>query len=182
MMPIYNDKHKDYTMAVDKMTRLKIEAELAMGTKPRELSEKYNVPYVTINSWKNKMESEQLADKDLNVLVKADEATLHTLAEKVKESAPKKVAEKIDGIVEGVDALKKLEPKFVSITFSLLTKAEELLETDELSVKDWKDISMAIGALYTSIYNKSGVNVNVMNQNTIHSEKLSMFKSSMRNS
>lgn len=164
------------------MLRLKIEAELAMGTPARELSDKYDVPYVTINSWKNKIENEQAMDKDLDVIVKADQPTLHLLAEKVKSEAPKKMAEKIDKVVEGAEALQKLEPKFISLTYSLLNKAEELLGDADLSVRDWKDISMAIGTLYTSIYNKSGVNVNVMQNNNINSEKLSMFKSSMRNS
>ncbi len=161
-------------------TKIKILAELATGATPKDLAHKYKTPYVTILGWKKKYEKERQGQADVEVLTSTDLPILHAVAERVKEEAPASVARKIDKLVEGVTALEQLEPKFHTVTLKLLEAAEEMASRDDLTVKDWSTLSAGIGGLYASIFNKSGVNVNVMNQTNVNNEKLSMFKGSLR--
>jgi hypothetical protein len=112
--------------------------------------------------------------------VEVDPMVLHTVAERVRREAPRDVSKKIDKLVDGVTSLQPLETKFQAIVLNLLEAAEEMSGRENLSVKDWKTLGDGIGALYTSIFNKSGVNVNVMNQTNVSGEKLSLFKGSLR--
>lgn len=164
-------------MATDKHIRLKVEAELSIGKAPKDLSRKYDVPYVTVLSWKKKLEE---TNDDVQTLITVDAPTLHKVAESVKENAPQDVIDKVDKIVDGVTSLKTLEPKFHAVVLKLLEKAEEFSKDDDLSIKDWKIIGDGISNMYANIFNKAGVNVNVLNQNQISGEKLSLFKSSLR--
>ena len=165
--------------------RLKADALLAMGETPKSVGEQLGIPEVTVRSWKKKLET---TNEDLDTVVQVDATTLHQVAENIKATAPPTVIKKIDKLVAGVTGLQELEPKFHSLTLTLLEKAEELTKiVDEdgksaLSVKDWLALSNGIGNLYANIFNKSGVNVNVLNQTQVSGEKLSMFKSTMRNS
>jgi transposase len=164
-------------MAISKELRLKVEAELAMGKSSKELSAKYEVPYVTIQGWRKKLDNEV---KDVNVVTKVDPAILHTVAQRVKEEAPAEVAKKVDKLVAGVTSLQTLEPKFHAVVLNLLEAAEEMSKRENLSIRDWKTLGDGIGSLYASVFNKSGVNVNVMNQTNVSGEKLSLFKGSLR--
>jgi hypothetical protein len=164
-------------MAISRELRLKVEAELAMGKTPKELSAKYEVPYVTIVNWRKKIDTEV---KDVNVVTQVDPVVLHSVAEGIKREAPRDVAKKIDKLVDGVTSLQTLEPRFHAVVLNLLEAAEEMSMRENLSVKDWKTLGDGIGSLYTSIFNKSGVNVNVMNQTNVSGEKLSLFKGSLR--
>ena len=168
-------------MAVTHETKAIVEAELAMGVSALELSKKYSVPYVTVASWSKRLKDARNGDivKDLATV---SPETLTIVAEAVKSSAPPKIAAEIDKLVEGVTGLKTLEPKFHSVTLTLLTKAEAFARKDDLTLVEWTMISSAIGKLYNDIFSKGGVSVNVNNNTQINNEKLSMFKSSLRDS
>jgi len=168
-------------MAIPEELKLKAEALLAMGETPKAVAEKLNMGYQTALSWKKRLDKKNESQGDLQAIIEVEPTTLHTIAESVKETAPPKVAKQIDKLVDGVTGLQKLEPKFHAVVINLLEAAEEMSVHQDLSVKDWATLSTGIGSLYNSIFNKSGVNVNVMNSTTINSEKMSMFKGSMRN-
>lgn len=168
-------------MAVNPETKAKIEAELALGVSVSELSRRYDVPYITITSWNNKLKAARDSDKVKDLVVVTPQ-TLSTVAEAVKERAPARVCKEIDRLVEGVTGLQSLEPKFHAVTLSLLERAEEFANSDDLTLVEWDIISRGIGRLYNDIFNKSGISVNVNNNTQINNEKLSMFKSSMRDS
>ncbi len=157
-------------------TRIKIEAELTLGKSPKELAEKYNTSYGTILSWKKKLLE---TNNDVSTLVAIEPQVLHAVAERVKLEAPKDIAKKIDAVVEGVTSMQALEPKFQAVVLKLLTRAETLADDKELSIKDWALLGQGIGNLYTNIFNKSGVNVNVLNNTQVNGEKMQLFKSSL---
>ena len=160
------------------MDKLKIEAELSLGKTPKELSEKYNVGYQTILSWKKKLEA-KTHDANINSVVSVEPEVLHMVADKLKQDAPPMVVKQIDKVVEGAIGLQTLEPKFHAVVLQLLERAETLSKDKDLSIKDWKILGDGIGQLYTNIFNKSGVSVNVMNNTQISGEKMSLFKSSL---
>ena len=162
-----------------KTRRLKADALLASGASIDDVAKQLGIPKVTVRSWKKKLEAQ---NNDLNTVVEVDAPTLHQVADKIKETAPAEVSKKVDKLVDGVVGLKILEPKFHTVVFNLLEAAEEMSVKQDLSVKDWKDLSTGIATLYSNIFNKSGVNVNVMNQTQVSGEKLTMFRTNMRRS
>jgi len=163
-------------MAVDAGIKAKVLGELALGAEPKELSEKYDLPYVTINSWKKKQQAELGESANVQKLVKVDKDVLQGVVNNIDHGVVQKKAQKL---VDGVVGLQQLEPKFLTVVQNLLEAAEELSMGD-LTVKDWATLSNGIGSLYSNIFNKAGVNVNVMNQTTVNSEKVSLFKSQLR--
>ena len=158
--------------------KLRAEALLMLDTPAKEVATRLGIPYQTVQSWKRKLDTDT---KDVNTVVKVDSTTLHAVADKIRETAPDKIANKVDKLVEGVTSLQTLEPKFHSVVMNLLEAAEEMSMRNDLSVKDWSMLSSGIGQLYANIFNKSGVNVNVLNQTQVNNEKMQMFKGSMRN-
>ncbi len=167
-------------MAISKEIKLKADSLLSMGESFDRVHEITKVPIVTLRSWKKRLDATN--NNDLNVVVDVDLPTLHHVAEEIKKNAPAEVVKKVDMLVKNVVGLKQLEPKFHQVVMNLLTKAETLSADEDLSIKDWLAISNGIGNLYTNIFNKSGVNVNVLNQTQVSGEKMQMFKSSMRGS
>ena len=167
-------------MAVDESLRMKIEAELRLGKKPRELSEKYDVPYVTINGWSNKIKKD-LANIDVDTLLEADEITLHHVADKIKESAPMPEAKKVDKLVKQVDGLKRLEDKTRELSFSILQQVEVYLALQpEPNMRDLKDAATIVSTIHNSLFNKANTQINVMNNNTISTEKREIFRANMK--
>ncbi len=156
--------------------RLKIEAELALGKTPKDLAEKYSKSYGTILGWQKKLKEK---NSDVDTVVAIEPEILHAVAARIKAEAPKDVAKKIDAVVDGVTSLQSLEPKFHAVVLNLLERAEELSLDKELSIRDWAALGNGIGQLYTNIFNKSGVNVNVLNNTQVNGEKMQLFKSSM---
>ena len=166
-------------MAIDPTLRTKIEAELRTGKKARELSEKYDVPYVTIQGWKKKLDAE-IEDEDVSTIVEADATTLHMVKEKLVEELPVREAAKVEKVVDGAIGLKRLEEKTQALTLSILNRVESYLATHEPTMKDLRDSAAIVSQLHTAMFNKNTTQVNVVNSTTINNEKLSMFKSALK--
>lgn len=165
-------------MAIDKVLKAKVDAELALGKTPTELSHKYGIPYVTINGWKKKLED---TNKNVEELKKIDPVIVNAVIETIKETAPAEVSDKLDALGEAVTSLDTLEKKFHTIVMNLLNAAETMSKKEDLSIRDWKALGDGIGSLYSSIFNKAGVVVNNLNQTTVSGEKMTLFKNSLKN-
>ena len=168
-------------MAISNQVKLQVEAELALGKRVVDLSEQYDIPYATVSAWARGLNSKKESAL-IDELVTVDATTLQVVANQIKEVAPPAVARQVSKLVDSVIGLQQLEPKFLSMVENLLEKGQDLLDKEDLNVKDWVLISNAMGSLYSCIFNKSGVNVNVLNQTNVSNERLSMFKSSMKDS
>ena len=167
-------------MAIDPLIRTKVEAELRLGKRPKELSGKYDVPYVTINSWDKKLRTEQ-ADADVDELVEYDEVTLHHMADEIKKSAPLPEAKKVDKLVGDVVGLQRLEEKTRSVSFSILNKVEAYLAIqEEPNLKELREAATIVSTIHTALFNRNSTQINVMNNNNISAEKRDIFKSSLR--
>ena len=174
-------------MAIDQSLRMKVEAQLRLGKKSKELSEEFDIPYVTIRTWAKKIEAEQ-ADEDISTMVSADPATLHAMAEEIRntpsEIIPLPETEKQLKVIEGAIGLQKLEEKSRSVSFTILSNVEKYLATkeleEELTLKDMKEAAGIVSTLHTAIFSKNVTQVNVLNNNTPSDEKRSIFKSSLK--
>jgi len=158
--------------------RITVEAELTLGKAAKDVAEQHNLPYVTVVGWRKKL-AERNREANASDVVNVDPEVLHMVANRLKDEAPPSVAKQIDAVVDGATGMKSLEPKFQAVVLNLLIRAEELSKDSELTIRDWKMLGEGISALYTGIFNKSGVSVNVQNNTQVSSEKMSLFKSSM---
>jgi len=165
--------------------RTRIEAELLCGITPKDLSAKYDVPYVSIVGWKKRllMEKETESVSDLTQHTKA---TLEVIRDVAKVEAPRAAA-KIDTIIDGIQGLKELEPEFHAVLHRSVEIAHEFLGSvdDEgktlLSIKEWELITKTLASAYGTLFNKSGNVVNVAQTNiSAASENLGFFKASQR--
>ena len=169
-------------MAIDPKLRMKVEAELRLGKKPKELSEKYEVPYATVISWARKIREEQ-ADADIDELLQYDETTLHHIAEEIKKEAPLPAQKQVEKAVGDVIGLGRLEEKTRATAFSILNKVEAALQVmSEPNLKELGQAANIVSTLHTALFNKNTTQVNVLNNNTtnISAEKREIFKSSLK--
>ncbi len=166
-------------MAIDQSTRMKVEGELRLGKKSKELAEKYGIPYVTIRGWAKKIESMQ-ADEEVDKLLEYDEVTLHTMVAEL-ESMPSKVeVKKAVKLVDDAVGLQRLEEKTRSIAFTILNGVEGYLALEtELGLKDYREAAGIVSTLHTALFSKNTTQVNVLNNNTISNERRDIFKSSL---
>ena len=174
-------------MAIDQSVRMKVEAQLRLGKKSKELSEEFGIPYVTIRTWAKKIEAEQ-ADEDVTTMISADTTTLHAMAEEIRNTpgtiVPLSETEKQLSVIEGAIGLQKLEEKSRSVSFKILGNVEKYLAeqelNEELTLKDMKEAAGIVSTLHTAIFSKNVTQVNVLNNNAPSEEKRSIFKSSLR--
>lgn len=165
--------------------RTRVEAELLTGKEPKELSSRYDMPYVTIISWRNKLFNEKPAE-DISVLTHQTKASLELIKETAKLEAPK-VAGKIEAIIDGVQGLKELEPEFQIALTRAINIAQEFLDDKDsegnsnLSIKEWQLITSTLANTYGTLFNKSGTVVNVAQTNVnAEAENLGFFKANIR--
>ena len=167
-------------MAISRELRLKVESELRMGKKPRELVEKYDISYPTIMGWRKKLESE-LEDENVSAVIDVSPQILHEVAERVKAEAPEPIKKEVDKLVGAVVGLDRLNEKMHEVAYKLLNRIDQIISMNEdLSTKEISMLAQSLGQLYNSFNNKSVTNVNVMNQTNISTEKREIFKSSLR--
>ena len=168
-------------MAIDPNLRTKIEAELRMGKKPRELADKYEgVSYPTINNWYKKIQEEE-AEKEVDELLQYDEVTLKHVVDEAKKVAPTLEAKKVEKLVDDAVGLKRLEEKSRGVAFTILSQVEAALAIEsEPNMKVLKEAAGIVSTLHTALFNKNVTQVNVMNQNNISTEKREIFKSSLK--
>jgi len=169
-------------MAIDPLTRTKIEAELRLGKTSRELSEKYDVQYNTINGWKKALDKER-ANEDIDGLLQYDEVTLHTVATKLKEEGAIPVeVKKVEKLVSDVDGLKRLGEKTRELSMTILNKTQAIVANESCSLKELREAANIVTTIHNAMFNKNTTQVNVLNNNTtnISGEKLDLFKSSLK--
>ena len=167
-------------MAIDPKLRMKIEAELRMGKRPRELADRYDVSYPTVMGWKRKLD-EGLSDEDVDELLKYDEVTLHQVVDAVKESAPVLEAKKVEKLVDDVSGLKRLEEKTRELSLEILNKVEVALSLEgEPNMKTLREAAGIVSTLHTALFSKNTTQVLVNNTTNISSEKREIFKSSLK--
>ena len=170
-------------MAINESLRMKIEAELRLGKKPKELSDKYDVPYVTINGWSKKIQKE-MANEDIDKLLDVDRVTLHHVADEVAKQAENPEmpeVKKINKLISQVDGLKRLEEKTRELSFTILKQVEVYMTfKPELDMRDLKDAATIVTTIHNSMFNKANTQINVLNNNNISTEKRDIFKSSLK--
>ena len=170
-------------MAIDKATRLKVEAELRMGKKPVDLSKKYNVPYSAVSNWRQQMNN-SISNEDVDKLLQVDDVTLHHVANEVKEKIgdpdlPE--AKKVTKLVRQVNGLKRLEDKTRELSFSILNQVEKYMTLNpDSNLKDLKEATTIVTTIHNAMFNKSNTQINVLNNNNISTEKREIFKSSLK--
>jgi hypothetical protein len=168
-------------MAIDPTTRLRVEAELRLGKKPKELADKYEVPYVTVNGWNNKLKK-VLLDQSVDDVMNYDEVTLQTVLDKASEEMPLPEAKKVEKLTKDIVGLQRLEEKTREIGFSILNQVQAYMALNNCELKELSQAANIVTTLHNSLFNKANTQINVMNNNTtnISSEKREIFRNSLK--
>lgn len=160
-------------------------ADVAGGLGVRDAAAKYDVHYTTAVKWRNEARKDAENQK-VDEVTELSPVALQTIVNEIKEKEPQgsMVGAQAQEIIEGVDGLQKLNSSFHSVCLKLIKKAEEMLAEDDLKIAEWKMISTTIGELYSNIFNKGGVNIQMMNNNGgdggVSSTSLNLFKGSLK--
>jgi len=166
--------------------KVKVLAMLATGDyNPRQVSEKLDIPYGTVLKWRKEHKDEE-ENRKVQEVAELSPVALQVVVDNIKNNEPEGsiVGEQAQDIVDGVDGLQKLNSSFHGICLKLITKAETILEKEDLKTAEWVQVSNAIGGLYNNIFNSNkGATINMMQNNAsgeASTSKLSMFKGSMK--
>ena len=151
--------------------KIAIKAELVTGANPRKLSERYDIHYSTVITYRNELRNGSKKDDALEV-AQTKEVVMAVVAENIKKQTeenltPKKAAQfngMVDEIVEGISSFQLLETDLHTTMSSLLKYANNRI-SDDMDFKEWEKIAFRIGELHKAIYATGGVAVNVQQNN-----------------
>ena len=158
----------------------KITALLELGTETvKEISVRLGVDYHAVSDLKRALKNKK-KDNDVKWAAKAPIELISDMVDKAKVEAPYTVIKKLDKIQEGLSGIQLLDSKFHSTMTLALEKADQLLNSEDLTSGQWVAITNALSRAYSDIFNNKGVSVNVNSQNNFSTDKVNMFKGAMR--
>jgi len=157
----------------------KIRALLSIGEKPKDIADRLKIGYHKVLSVQKQLDKDNNNDKT-GEAVHMDPVALEIIVEKAKEHAPTNVIKSLERVHEGVVGLQKLDTEFHRVFAKALQKAEGFLDKADLKPSEWVAITNSLSNAYNNIFNNKGVNVSIDNSTSIQSDKLSMFKGSLR--
>ena len=167
-------------MAIDSATKIKVEAELRLGKSSKEMSDKYDIPYPTVNSWKKKILLAQ-EEEEIKEVLSYDAVTLHHVVDKLKDEMSLNEAKKAEKLIGNAIGLKRLEEKSRTLSYSILNHVEDYFKMrPDPKLKELKEAASIVSMLHSALFNKNTTQVNVMNNNNISTEKRDIFKSSLK--
>jgi len=152
-----------------KSKKTAIEAELITGANPRKLSEKYDVHYSTVMTYRTALR--EAGTEDVKVLNDADLGLVKAVAEEIKQRAvdaeilPSNRADaKIEAIIKGTNGLKSLTDEFQTTITKLLHQANSYIN-DDMKLSEFRQVATTVGELHEKTFSKGGTQVNVQQNN-----------------
>jgi len=162
-------------MALDKDTRLAIEAKLRLGITPKDISEQLDVKLPTVYAINQKLEKNKSNElvEDLHAIPQATIATV--IEEAKKTNTPAVIVNEMEALAVGADGLKKLDMKFQTTVSKALKRFDEILDSKDVGLKDIKLIIDTTASAYEKVFS-SGTNIHIGDNNTNSSQQLTIFK------
>ncbi len=161
-------------MALDKSTKLAIQAKLRLGISPKDIAEQLEVKINAVYTINQKLS----ITKDDEMIQELHELPIETVAHIVTEAkkiAPTPVTEAFDAVVAGADGLKKLDMSFQATMTNVLSRFDEMLQDKELALKDIVLISNTTANAYEKVFT-AGTNIHIGDNNSHSSQKLTVFQ------
>jgi len=156
-----------------------IEALLAIGENPKEISERLGVDYSAVSDIRRNVRNAK-KDADVKWAAQAPEVLISEMVDRAKREAPSAVVRKMDKIHEGLKGIQLLDSEFHTTMTKALKKANQFLDQEDLKVMEWVAITNSLSIAYNNIFNSKASQINVNNGNVISSDKLAMFKGALR--
>ncbi len=155
-------------------------ALLELGLSNKEISERLGVHRSTIKGWNDSRRTNYIHEKSVEV------GEIHPQIMDIAIEQAKIIVEdptivgNLEVLKKGVDSFQVLDTKFHETMTNALERADALLKNDKIKVNEFVSITKVLGDAYNNIFNNKGVQVNVNNGQQFSTDKLSMFKGSLR--
>jgi hypothetical protein len=161
----------------------RIDAELLCGETPKDVSDKYSVPYPTVALRAKKLKDatnipSELVDDNIT------KATLEIIRDKIAAEAPK-IARQADLIIDGLEGLKVLNEDIQKALTKVVTLATSMLDEEDedgnsvISKRDLQILASVLTSVYSTI-NAKGTTVNVATSVSTGEQNMSFFKANVR--
>ena len=173
-------------MALTPKVIANINHDLNKGVDVKDIASKYKVGRATVYNMRaelkekgfetNIIDTARVTPQALDVVIKAVEANSATV--------PADFAEDVQKTVDALKSLQLLEVKMHSTLQLALTKAEDILNQENLSIIDWQIVMNTIANCHKDVFSKGSVTNNLINGDMVGNKKgdsLTMFQSRMGN-
>lgn len=159
--------------------RAKVVALLDLGMSTKEVAERLDMSTGTINQFRNQIKEGKIDDL-VHEAIAISPNTVKILVDKAKETQTPKVVNQLQTLEKQLGGISKLDEKFHDTMTTVLKKADQILQKDDLKTSDLVAITNAVANAYSQIFNSKAVSVNVNNGNQFSGQSMSMFKNSLR--
>ena len=166
-------------MALSEAEKARLAVDLREGMPIKEAAEKYDVSVGTVYGIRRKLESGKI-DTTIAEAENMDPVVMKTVVEEVVATAPPEVKKQADILVDGIAGLDKLKHKFQETGYQLATKIMQLSRNEDLTPSELLTLSKAFNETVQA-FSTSATTINVVNETNVNSDKLSLFKASLRN-
>jgi len=173
------DKRKKVRLKTLESEKARIAALLELGETVPEIARILNIPYTTVKMIRADI------DKSYESVLITDVKAMHPkILEVAVEEASKivspEVAHELGKLKEGVQGMEALDLSFQTTMGHALDAASRKLQDEDIKTAELVSLTNAISRAYSDIFNSKGVSVNVNNGQQFSTDKLSMFKGSLR--
>ena len=167
-------------MAISPMKLAEVQGLLVQGVDIKTITDKTKVSRATVYNIKTEM-TDDAKNNHINELGRATPAILKEVAMGIRNRAPLALEGEVEKILGAAESLQRLEVSFHSSFDNILTKANEMLKGDNLSLVEWQIITNTLSGAFKDIYNSKGTTVNVAQMGGQGGDNsLSMFQSRMK--
>jgi len=176
-------------MAISPTTEAKIKADLYQGADIKKTATKYGVGRTSVYRINNKMQEEAMNKKVHHVRQATPEA-LQLVVDKVKETAPQTtsfdqaniIKGEVEAVINGAQSLNLLELEFHTTFNKVLTRANSMLDNENINIIDWQIITTTLAGAFKEVFHQSTTTINNMalGDNVGSQSSLSLFQGRMK--
>ena len=162
-----------------------LDVMIVQGKSEEEIKEKLNYAPETIKLAAKKMRRESKY-KHIDKLARASEPVVNALYTQLMNEAPSADVRDEAGVaLHTINSLRNLERSFHNSFNKILVKANVILDSEDLTTKDWITVTNTLSSSFKDIFNSTGTTINVAQAgsvgNTDNSQNLTMFQDSKSN-
>ena len=176
-------------MAISPTTEAKIKSDLYQGAEVQATAKKYGVGRTSVYRINNKMQEEAM-NKKVHQVRQATPEALELVVEKVRETAPltdnprqaEVIKAEVAAVISGAQSLNLLELEFHTTFNKVLTRANAMLDNENLNIIDWQIITNTLAGAFKEVFHQSTTTINNMalGDNVGSQTSLSMFQGRMK--
>ena len=146
--------------------KLQVQTMLVQGMDVLDIAKELNMSRSKVYDIRNEMEDDAI-NNSVNDLCKATPAILNEVASKVRARAPLVLEDEVTRVLDAAESLQRLEVSFHKTFANILTRANEILDREDLTIPQWQTVTNTLSNAFKEIYNSKGTTINVAQADSI---------------